>query len=123
MLRSSLYNYSDAYIFVEGTIIAINTVTWDQTNNCAKKKTTFKNYALFINCISRINNTEIDDAYDIDVVMSISNLIEYSDHYSKTSGILWQYCRGETDLNDDGTISDFTQENKITDLFKIKATN
>ena len=38
-----------------------------------------------------MNDTEIDDAQDIDIVMPMYNLIEYSDNYSKTSGILWQY--------------------------------
>ena len=114
MLRSSLHDYSDAYILVKGTIVAINTAAWDQTNSCAKKKAIFKNYSLFIDCISRVKNTKLDDAYDIDVVMSISNLIKYCDHYSKTSGILWQYCGGQTALGDGGTISNFTQENSIT---------
>ena len=49
----------------------------------------FKNCALFIYCKSEINNTEIDNAKDIDIVMSMYNLIEYSNNYSKTSGSLW----------------------------------
>ena len=48
------------------------------------KKVIFENRAPFINCISEINNTQADDAHDIDVVMLIYNLIEYSDTYSKT---------------------------------------
>ena len=54
------------------------------------KRVTFKNCAPFTECISRINNTELDNAQDIDIVMSMYNLIEYSDNYSKTSGNLWQ---------------------------------
>ena len=46
--------------------------------------------APFINCISRISNTQVD-AHDIDVVMHMYNLIEYSDNYSKTSESLWQF--------------------------------
>ena len=53
----------------------------------------FKNCAPFTNCMSEINNTQIDNAKDIDVVMPMYNLIEYSDSYSKTSGSLWQYYR------------------------------
>ena len=45
----------------------------------------------FTNYISEVNNTQIDNAKDIDIVMSMYNLIEYSDYYSKTSGILWHY--------------------------------
>ena len=41
----------------------------------------------FTNCVSRINNSQEDDAHDISVVISMYNLIEYSDNYSKTSGI------------------------------------
>ena len=47
--------------------------------------------------------------------MPIYNLIEYSNIYSKTSGILWQYCTDELALNDDGAIVDFTTANAITD--------
>ena len=52
------------------------------------KGVTFKNCAPFTKCISRINNTDIDNAQDIDIVMLMYNLIEYSDNYSKTSGSL-----------------------------------
>ena len=53
----------------------------------------------FTKCISRINNTEIDNAKDIDIVMPMYNLIEYSDNYSKTSGSLWQYYKDEPNDN------------------------
>ena len=59
----------------------------------------FKNCAPFTNCISKINNTQVDNAKDIDVVMSMYNLIEYSDNYAKTTGRLWQHFRDEP--NDD----------------------
>ena len=62
------------------------------------KGVTFKNCAPFTKCISRINNTDIDNAHDIDIVMPMYNLIEYSDNYSKTSGSLWQYY---TDIPND----------------------
>ena len=52
--------------------------------------------------------------------MPMYNLIEYSDNYSKTSGILWQYCRDEPTVYDNGAITDFTEANAITDSFKIK---
>ena len=64
------------------------------------KKVIFKNCALFTDCISKINNTQVDNAKDIDIVMPMYNVIEYSVNYSKTSGSLWQYCKnipGETD--------------------------
>ena len=63
------------------------------TSNANKKK--LRNYAPFTNCISNINNAQVDVASDIDVVMTMYSLIEYSDIYSKTSGSLWQYDRDE----------------------------
>ena len=59
----------------------------------------FKNCAPFTNCISEINNTQIDNAKDIDIVMPMYNLIEYSDNYAKTTGSLWQYYRDEPNNN------------------------
>ena len=91
MLRSNLCHFSDAYIFVKGSI----TITGDGDNNAARqaderdKGVTFKNCAPFIKCISWINKTEINNAQDIDIVMPMYKLIEYSDNYSKTSGSLW----------------------------------
>ena len=62
----------------------------------------------------------VDDAHDIDVVMPVHNLREYSDNYSKASGTLQQYCKGEPALNANNAITDFTEANGITDSFKIK---
>ena len=71
------------------------------------------NCAPFIKCINRINNTEIDNAKDIDIVMPMYNLIEYSDNYWKTSGSLWQYCKD--DQNDNlGNSRSFKYKRKIT---------
>ena len=63
------------------------------------KGVTFKNCAPFTKCISRINNTDIDNAHDIDIVMPMYNLIEYSENYSKTSGSLWQYYKDDPNNN------------------------
>ena len=58
-----------------------------------KKKVAFKNNAPFINCISKINGVKIDNAEDLDVVMLMYNLLEYSKNYRKTSRSLWNYYR------------------------------
>ena len=76
MLRSDLCDFSDAYIVVKGTITVINPY-----NDAHDKKLAFKNNALFIPCISEINNTLIDNAEDLDVVMPMYNLLEYSQNY------------------------------------------
>ena len=101
MLRSNLCDYADAYIFVKGTI-KITGVRADAAIKQADERdkgVTFKNCAPFTKCISRINNTDIDNAKDIDIVMLMSNLIEYSDNYTKTSGSLYQYYKDEPSDN------------------------
>ena len=80
MLKSSLCDYSDAYILVEGTISANITAAADAALNNDDEKVMFKNCAPFTNCISEINNTQVDNAKDIDIVMPMYNLIEYSDN-------------------------------------------
>ena len=87
MLRSSLCDYSDAYTLVKGNISVNNTAAAAAANN-TNKKVIFKNCAPFTNCISKINNTQIDNAEYIDITMPMYNLIEYSDNYSKLSGSL-----------------------------------
>ena len=89
MLNSSLCDYSDAYILVKRTITVNNTAAADADANNTNKKVIFKNCAPFNNCISEINNTQVDNAKDIDIVMPMYNLIEQSDNYSKKSGNLW----------------------------------
>ena len=91
MLRSDLCNFSNAYIAVEGT------TTLEGDNNAIKrnKNLAFKNNAPFINCISKINGVKIDNAEDLDVVMPMYNLLEYSKNYRKTTGSLWNYYRDE----------------------------
>ena len=85
MLRSNLCDYADVYIIVKGTI----TITGARNDDAAKqldeanKGLIFKNCASFIKCISRINNTDIDKAQDINIVMPGYNLIEYIENYSK----------------------------------------
>ena len=84
MLRSSLCDYSDAYILVKGTI-SIAAQAREDPNN-ANKKVVFKNCAPFTDCISEVNDIQIDNVKRIDVIMSMYNLIEYNDNYLKTSG-------------------------------------
>ena len=90
MLRSDLCNFNDAYIVVKGII----TVT-EPDNAKRNKEVAFKNNASFINCISKINDVKIDNAKDLDVVMPMYNLLEYSKSYRKTTGSFWNYYRDE----------------------------
>ena len=90
MLRSNLCDYADAYILVKVTITITGAGNDDVTKQADErgKSVTFKNCAPFTKCKRRINNTDIDNAQDIDIVIPIYNMIEYSDNYSKTSGSL-----------------------------------
>ena len=89
MLKSSLCDYSDAFIIVKGTITVNNTAGAGAAANNTNKKVTFKNCAPFTNCISEINNTQVDNDKYIDIVMPMYNLIEYSGNYAETSRSLW----------------------------------
>ena len=120
MLKSSLCDYSDAYILVKGTISANNTAADGAAANNTNKRVIFKNCAPFINCLSEINNTQIDNAKDMDIVMSMYSLIEYSDNYVKTTGSLWQYCKDIPARNNNNEITEFTGGN-TTDSFNFKA--
>ena len=107
MLRSNLCDISDAYIAVEENIIldkktftandfnvpnntAANATATNAANDnvFGEKKLVFKNNAPFINCISKINGVQTDNAEDLDVVMPMYNLLEYSKNYRKTTGSL-----------------------------------
>ena len=88
MVRSSLCDYSDAHILVSETIVVKNPAASCATVNDANKKVIFKNYYPFTSCITEMNNTQVDYAENIDIVMTMYNLIEYSIVYSKTSGSL-----------------------------------
>ena len=114
MLKSKLCDYSDAYILVKRTISVNNTAAAGAGANNTNKKVIFKNCAPFTNCISEINNTQIDNAKDIDIVMPMYNLIEYSDNYAKTTGSLCQYCEDIPALNANDEIAEFTVGN-VTD--------
>ena len=80
MIKSSLSDYSDAYILVSGTITVTELAAGGGNKNI---QVVLKNCAPFTDCISEINNTQIDNAKDINVVMPMYNLIEYSNNYSK----------------------------------------
>ena len=122
MLRSSLCDYSDAYVLVKGTI----TVTAPGVNNNAdnirdkrNRPLILKNNAPFVSCITRINGKLIEDADDLDIVISMYNLLEYSKNYRKTIGSLYNYYRDE--LSDDADDNNFDNINVVnSNTFKYK---
>ena len=124
MLRSNLCDYSDAYILVKGT----NMVTAPGANNGANnirdkinRPVILKNNAPFVSCITRINGELIEDADDLDIVMSMYNLLEYRKNYSKTIGSLYNYYRDElSDDADDNNFDDIKVVNSNTIKHKNK---
>ena len=104
---------------VKVNITVNSTAAASAAANNAAKKVIFKNCAPFTNCVSKINNIEIDNAQNIDLAMPMYNLIVYSDNYSKSSGSLWQYCKEITAVNNEGNIVDFNGAN-ATDSFNFK---
>ena len=82
MLRSDLWYYSDAYLWVKGTI----TVTNPNNNANFDRILTLKNNTPFVSCISKINGELVENAEDLDIVIPIYNLLEFSKNYEKTSG-------------------------------------
>ena len=122
MLRSNLCDHSDAYILVKGTI----TVTAPGVNNNANdirdkrnRPGILKYNAPFVSCITRINGELIEDADDLDIVMSMCNLLEYSKNYRKTIGSLYNYYRDE--LSDNAVDNNFDNIKVVnSNTFKYK---
>ena len=123
ILRSSLCDYSDAYILAKGNITVNNTAAAGAAATNTNEKVIFKNCAPFTNCASKINNTQINDPGYIDIVLPMYSLIEYSDNYSKTSASLWQYCKDIPAVNNNTNIVEFNGVNAAdSSNFKAKIT-
>ena len=122
MLRSSLCDYSDAYISVKGTITVTATGVNNNANDIIDKKIRpiiLKNNAPFVSFITRINGELIEDADDLDTVMSMYNLLQYSKSYRKTIGSLYNYNRDE--LSDDADDNNFDNIKVVnSNTFKCK---
>ena len=93
-IKSNPCDYSDAYILVTGDITA--------TGGDANTKVAFKNCAPFTKCVTHIEDEHIDNADNLDIVMPMYNLIEFSDNYSNTSRSLWHFKRDEQNMNNRG---------------------
>ena len=123
MLRSDLCDYSAAYILVKGTI-TVNGVVNGAENEILRRNRPLilKNNAPFVSCITRINGELIEDPDDLDIVMPMYNLLEYSKNYRKTIGSLYNYYRDE--LSDDNDPNNFSNTSVInSNTFKYKKNN
>ena len=119
LFRSDLCDYSDAYVWVKGTI----TVTNPNNNANLDRRLTLKNNAPFVSCISKINGKLVENTEDIDIVIPMYNFLEYSKNYEKTSGSLFNYYRDEPSeaeiVNDNGAINISIRNSKSFD-YKAK---
>ena len=107
VLKPNLFDYAEAYILVDGTIRAANTVN--------ATRLALKNCAQFTKCNLEIN---VDTAENLDIVMPMYNLIEYSDNYQDSSAMPYQYKRDEPP--EDDAVADLTANNSNSLKYKIK---
>ena len=110
VLKPNLCDYAEAYILVDGTIRATNAVN--------ATRLALKNCAPFTKCNLEINDEHVDTAENLDIVMPLYNLIEYSDDYQDSSATLYQYKRDEPP--EDDAVAVLTADNSISFKYKIK---
>ena len=110
VLKPNLCDYAEAYILVDGTIRTTNAVN--------ATRLALKNCAPFTKCYLEINDEHVDTAENLDIVMPIYNLIEYSDNYQNSSATLYQYKRD--DPPEDDAVADLTADNSDSLKYKIK---
>ena len=111
VIKPNLCDYSDAYILVIGHIIVEG---GDSNTDVA-----FKNCAPFTKCITHINDENLETAENLDIIMPMYNLLEYSENYSDSSGSLYQFKRDEQNAGDDGNIDNVNKNE--SSCFKYKA--
>ena len=110
VIKSSLGDYSDAYILVTGDLTA--------TGGDGHTRIAFKNCAPSTKYLNHINNENVDNADNLDIIMPIYNLIEYSDNYSGTSGSLWQIKRDERRVKNAGNSDNISTANSRSLKYK-----
>ena len=110
VLKPNLCDYAEVYILVDGTIRATNAVN--------DTRLALKNCAPFTKCNLETNDEHVDTAENLDIVMPMYNLIEYSHNYQDSSATLYQYKRDEPP--EDDAVADLTADNSDSLKYKIK---
>ena len=110
-IKPSLCDYSDAYVLVTGDVKVAGIA--------ADTNVAFKNCAPFTRCVTYINDEHVETAENLDIIMPIYNLIEYSDNYADSSGSLYQFKRDESPKNNAGNPNNVALDNSTT--FRNKA--
>ena len=111
VIKSNLFDYSDAYIFVTGYIKVVDVA--------ANTNVAFKNRAPFTRCVTHINDEHVEAAENLYIIMPMYNLIEYSDNYADFSGSLYQFKRDKSLMNNKGNPLNVALSNSPS--FKFKA--
>ena len=111
VIKLNLCDYSDAYILVTGDIKV--------SGVAANTNVAFKNCTVFTRCVTHINDELVETAENLDIIMPMYNLLEYSDNYADSSGSLYQFKRDESPLNDAENLLNFALDNSTS--FKYKA--
>ena len=111
VIKPNLCDYSDAYILVTGDIKV--------KAAAANTNVAFKNCAPFTRCVTHINDAHVETAENLDIIMPMYNLIEYSDNYADSSGSLYQFKRDESSINNAGNLLNVALDNSTS--FKYKA--
>ena len=125
MLRSNLCDYSDAYISVKATITVTAPGANNNANNIRDKRNrpvVLKNNSPFVSCITRINGKLIEDADDLDIIIPMYNLLEYSKNYRKTIVSLYNYYRDELTNDDNDNFANINVVNSEAFKYKNKIT-
>ena len=111
VIKSNLYDFSDAHILVTGGITA--------TGGDANTKSALKNCAPFTKCVAHINDELVVNADSVDIAMPMYNLIEYNENYSETLGSLWQFNWDEQGMSGEISI-DVTIDNSQSSKYKSR---
>ena len=111
VFKPNLCDHSDAYILVTGDI-KVAGVAADTT-------VAFKNCSPFTICVTHINEDHVKTAENLDIIIPMYNLIEYSNNYADSSGSLCQFKRNESLMNDAGNLNNVALDNSTS--FKYKA--
>ena len=111
VIEPNLCEYSDAYVLVTGDIIF--------NRGDANTDVAFKNCAPFTRRITHINDEHLETAENLDIIMPMYNLLEYSDNYEDSSGSLYQFKRDEQNVGDNVNIDNVSTY--ASSSFKYKA--
>ena len=106
VIKPNLCDYSDAYYLMVGDIKVVGVA--------ADTNAAFRNYSPFTRCVTHINDEHVETSENLDIIMPMYNLIEYSDNYADSSGSLYQFKRDESPMNDAGNTLSVALDNSTS---------